>query len=84
MANWFNISCAKATYLISKKQECKLGFGENFQLAMHIAICDVCKLFKTQVNYIIKCSKNHTHQEHHLSHQAKQSIKTKVNEAISN
>ncbi len=83
MANWFNISCAKTTYLISKKQESGLGLGERIQLTIHIAICDVCKLFKIQINYIIKCSKNHSQEEHQLSSQAKQSIKAKVDEVIS-
>jgi hypothetical protein len=82
MANWFNISCAKATYLISKKQESGLGIGERILLALHIAICDVCKLFKVQINYITKCSKNHSQAEHRLSNQSKQTIKAKVDEVI--
>ena len=82
MANWFNISCARATYLISKKQECGLGIGERLQLTIHITICDVCKVFKIQINYIIKCSKNHSKEEHYLSSKAKQSIKAKVDEVI--
>ena len=84
MANWFNISCAKATYLISKKQESSLGIVERLQLTIHIAICDVCKLFKVQIHYIIKCSQHHSREKHHLSNQAKQTIKAKLNEAIGN
>jgi hypothetical protein len=83
MANWFNISCAKATYLLSKKQESGLAVAERIQLAIHITICDVCKLFKIQITYITKCSKNQSQEEHYLSSKAKQSIKAKVDEVIS-
>ena len=81
MANWFNISCKKATYLISKKQESKLYIGESVQLFIHLFICDVCKLFKVQTNYILKNIHQH-HENHQLTDAAKQAIANKVNEAI--
>ena len=82
MANWFNISCKKATYLISKKQESKLAIGERLQLFIHLFICDVCKLFKIQTAYILK----NIHQHHHtetLTAAAKEKIAVVVKEEIS-
>ena len=49
-----NITCHKATYLSSKKEEGKATFLENVQLKMHHAICNGCKLFATQTAYIGK------------------------------
>ena len=84
MANWFNISCKKATYLISKKQEQgSLAIGESLQLFIHLFICDVCKLFKIQTTYILK----NIHQHHHaetLTVAAKEKIAVVVKEEISN
>ncbi len=82
MANWFNISCKKATFLISKKQESKLAIGESLQLFIHLLICDVCKLFKTQTNYLLHNIKIHQQTER-LNEAAKEKMATVVKDEIS-
>jgi hypothetical protein len=82
MKNWFNISCHKATYLISKKQEdCRISMVERLQLSIHLFICDVCKLFRIQTNYIIKNIHQH-HQAETLTDDAKEKIACVVKEEI--
>ncbi len=47
-----HITCLKATYLSSKKEEGKTTFKENVQLKIHHTICDSCKFFAKQTSYI--------------------------------
>lgn len=51
------ISCKKATYLLSKKEEGKLGFLGRMQLSSHLSICSVCRLFESQSNFIARHAK---------------------------
>jgi hypothetical protein len=48
----FSITCKKATYLSSKKEEGKLNWIEKIQLRSHIAICSFCRLFEQQSKII--------------------------------
>jgi predicted oxidoreductase (fatty acid repression mutant protein) len=80
----FLISCKKTTYLISKQQETKNTFKEKVQLFIHLFICNVCSLYKKQSNYILMLLKQKSQEPHHLTQDAKQKIKTKVDEAINN
>ena len=84
MANSLNISCKKATFLISKKQEGKLALGERLQLTMHLFICDVCKLFNIQTNHILHKLKHQQKDAHSLSQESKKAIAIKVEDAINN
>jgi predicted anti-sigma-YlaC factor YlaD len=52
------ISCKKASFLIAKKEERKLTFGEHIHLTMHLSMCEFCKAFEKQSAYISKQAKN--------------------------
>ena len=65
-----NISCKKATYLISKKEQGKISL---LTLWLHLGICSLCKRFEKQTGFIIKQAK-HTHTEEKLSEEAKERI----------
>lgn len=84
MKNRLNISCKKAAYLISKKQESKLTLGERLQLKIHLFICDVCKLFNIQTNHILHKLMHQQKETHSLSEASKKAIAIKVDEAINN
>lgn len=78
----FYISCKKATYLVSKQQEAELTAKESTQLFVHLFVCDVCKLFKTQTNQILNLLKQKKQEQHILNDNAKQKIKIKIDEVI--
>lgn len=46
------ISCKKATELVSKSMDEKLSLKEEFELKLHLFICEFCEAFKNQVNLI--------------------------------
>ncbi len=68
-----NISCKKATYLISKKEQGKISLFDRLTLWLHLGICSLCKRFEKQTGFIIKQAK-HTHTEEKLSEEAKERI----------
>ena len=51
--NPINISCKKATYLLSKKEENKLSWLEKIKLRAHLTICSLCRRFEQQTGFII-------------------------------
>ncbi len=69
----FTISCKKATYLVSKKEEGKLNWIESIQLRSHMAICSLCRLFEQQSKFITKHAK-HLHSESSLSEDQKRKM----------
>lgn len=77
MKKIFNITCKKATYLISKKEDGKLGFIDSIKLKLHLGICSACRLFENQ-SWFIKINANHSHEnlDVTLSEDAKQKITT--------
>ncbi len=60
------ISCKKATYLISKKEEQKISFVEKLQLKLHLLACIFCRLFEQQ-SKVIGANAGHAHQHHHAT-----------------
>ena len=54
----FSISCKKATYLSSKKEEGKLSWIEKIQLRSHMTICSLCRLFEQQSQIIAHHAKH--------------------------
>ncbi|MDZ4845109.1 MAG: hypothetical protein SH857_06115 [Chitinophagales bacterium] len=51
------ISCKKAGELIEKKNAEKLSLPESFQLRLHSAMCDICRLYEKQsklINNLLK------------------------------
>jgi hypothetical protein len=70
------ITCKRASFLVTKKEEGKIGIMEQIQLQMHLSICSLCRLFEKQSWLIGSNAKNmHIHKEEHLSDSRKQAIK---------
>jgi len=69
----FSISCKKATYLSSKKEEGKLSWVEKIQLRSHMTICSLCRLFEQQSQIIAHHAK-HAECTDKLSDEAKRRI----------
>lgn len=68
-----NITCKKATYLISKKEEGRLNWLERWQLRGHLTICSLCRRFEDQTHLLAKLArKAHEYLHHSLSPEAKQ------------
>ena len=82
MADTINISCKHATFLISKQQETKLSLINKMQLMWHLAICNVCKLYKKQTAYFLQKIKNSRTEDTKLSQTAKDKIKKIVEQVI--
>lgn len=69
----FSITCKKATFLSSKKEEGKLSWIEKIQLRSHMAICSFCRLFEQQSKIIAHQAK-HAGSNDTLTHEAKNRI----------
>ena len=75
MKKLINISCKKATYLISQKEEGEINFWDSIKLRIHLGICSVCKIFAKQSWFIkINAKHNHGYLDTSLSIEAKQKI----------
>jgi hypothetical protein len=70
-----HITCKKATYLISKKEEHRLSLMEWVKLQFHLSICSLCKLFQKQTNLMSENAKHsHDYQQLKLSDATKAKI----------
>jgi hypothetical protein len=59
-----HITCKEATDFISRKEEGKLVWWKQWQLAQHLAICSLCRLFDVQSRQIAESMKqldSHAH-----------------------
>ena len=68
------IPCTQATFLMSKKEERALTFRETFHLYIHLLVCEFCRRFLKQTNFIAKELKRMTFDET-LTPQEKQKMK---------
>jgi hypothetical protein len=77
MKQLLNITCKRATYLISLKEDKAIGFFDNIKLKLHLGICSVCRLFEKQ-SWFIKVNARHAHENlaETLSDDAKEKIST--------
>lgn len=73
------LSCRKATYLMSVKEEGKLTFSQKLQLRAHLPVCSMCRLFEKQTAFI---SKNARHSHQHITAHLSQKAKEKMSKAI--
>jgi hypothetical protein len=46
------LSCKDVTHLISQSQDRKLTLGERISLEMHLAMCNGCSNFKSQMHWL--------------------------------
>jgi len=74
-----NISCKKATYLVSKKEQGKINLFDRITLRIHLGICSLCKRFEQQIGFIISNTK-HTRIEEKLSEEVKERIKKVISD----
>ena len=57
------ISCKKATWLVSKKEEKRLSWREKWQLRAHMALCSMCRRFEEQSGFIGRMARQiHVHE----------------------
>ena len=54
------IPCTQATFLMSKREERALTFGETIHLYIHLLVCEFCRRFLKQTNIIAKTLKHAT------------------------
>lgn len=59
------LTCKKATFLMSKKEEGKLTFTEMVQLKLHLLICSYCTRFLKQTK-LMKRRAPHLHEHLHV------------------
>ncbi len=77
------LSCKKATFLISLKEEQKLSLSQRLQLRAHLAVCSLCKLFEQQTGFISRSAKHsHENTSSSLSEEKKNEITKKLNAFI--
>jgi hypothetical protein len=55
------LSCLKATEMIEKKLHFSLSLKEKYQLKMHRMMCDACRRYDKQTNFIENSLKNQNH-----------------------
>ena len=48
------LSCLKASELVEKKIHFQLSFKEKIQLKLHKSMCEACKVYEKQSNFIEK------------------------------
>lgn len=46
------LNCKEVTRLLSEGQDRPLGLAEKMQLEMHLAICQGCRNFRTQLAFL--------------------------------
>jgi hypothetical protein len=73
------LSCKKATYYISLREEGKLSFTQQLQLRAHLTVCRFCRLFQQQTAFI---TKNATHSHNHSSAILSKEKKEKMSKLI--
>jgi hypothetical protein len=54
------IPCTQATFLMSKREEHVLTFGETIHLYIHLLVCEFCRRFLKQITLIAKAAKHAT------------------------
>lgn len=82
MMKYLMISCSKATFLMSKKEEGKLSIIERIKLSLHTSMCSLCKKFEKQTSRIAKESR-HIHAEESLPSITKERIERMLDEQSS-
>ena len=72
------IPCTQATFLMSKREERALTFGETIHLYIHLLVCEFCRRFLKQTNLIAKAAKRVTSIES-LTPEEKQKMRDSLN-----
>ncbi len=72
MLRKFMLSCKAATMLIEKKHRTKLTMKESVQLALHKTMCDACRLYEKQSEFLERLFKNYEIHEQSSEHSCKE------------
>lgn len=46
------ITCREASHLISRQQDARLTLGERMQLRFHLMMCNACRRFAAQAEFL--------------------------------
>lgn len=57
MENKNSVTCQKATFWISLKEDNQLSVDENHELSKHLSVCLACRNFESQSAFISKMIK---------------------------
>jgi hypothetical protein len=82
------LACDEASFLISYKQDQKLGFKRWWQLKMHLLSCHLCRKYSQQIEqldlsvYQYRESCSHDPSTHHLSDSANAKIQHAVSSEL--
>ncbi len=80
-------NCKKATLLIEKKQVGTLTLRERLELRIHLAGCDVCKLFQKQsiiINRMIRQLFHGASNEIKLGNDFKMTLQDRIEKELKN
>jgi len=87
MIKWLKATCRDTTPLISEMMDHTLPLGKRLRLKFHLAICDVCGFYKTQLETVralaLKLGEEEapTQQQAVLSEQSKTKIKDSLKQS---
>ncbi len=73
-------SCKEATYLISKKEEGRLGLFQKLKLGMHMSMCRFCRGFERQTRLLTGRLNKLQQQPKELSEEKKKEISELLNQ----
>ncbi|WP_455585806.1 hypothetical protein [Bacteroides sp.] len=83
----FTLSCKQATYLIEKRIHVPLSVTERMRLAIHFAVCKLCRAYNIKAIFLDRLMKKRTNNdtcgcrfEESEIEQFKIDIKEKINE----
>ncbi len=71
------ITCKEATLYIEKREENAITIKERIKLAIHLVICEFCKLFEKQDKFI-NLQLKHIHTEASLSFEEKEEMEKQI------
>jgi len=53
------LNCRKVSELVSQAEERKLGWLERWRLRTHLSVCEGCRQFQRQVDFLHKAVRRH-------------------------
>jgi len=58
------LNCKEATHLLSEAHDRKLGLVERLQLRLHLAICEGCRQFRQQMDFLHRACRGYLRRQH--------------------
>lgn len=83
-------NCEKATFMIEKKKSGTISFTENLELKIHLAGCEMCRIYQRQSKVIDKVAftifnkstdRELNKLEDHFKKELQETIKEKLNKS---